>query len=324
MPDWALNKGRKVMPKLATVRLGIPRVLWIAWVVLGLVLVASAGAGASAQQIVCGSTLTSDTTLTSDLYCPYSPETAIALTLAQGVTLDMNGHTLSGSGNGRGIGGESTNGQGASFTVKNGTITGFAAGIGGGATASRVRLISNLRGAEAIDGGVAITDSVLSHNGTGVAGTSGGITISHSTVSNNGNGISAFQGGITAVGDVITDNDNDGIHIVFGIITVSDSAVSGNGGFGIFVFSSQQDPRATLTGNVTSRNGADGIYLAQLGPISVPNVWYVSHNVADRNHNYGIEVDNLGGAISGYDGGGNVARGNGQPQQCLNIACARN
>jgi hypothetical protein len=41
-------------------------------------------------------------------------------------------------------------------------------------------------------------------------------------------------------------------------------------------------------------------------------------------HNYGIEIFNFDGAITGYDKGGNVARGNGQPAQCLNLTCSSN
>jgi hypothetical protein len=122
----------------------------------------------------------------------------------------------------------------------------------------------------------------------------------------------------------VSNNEGDGIRINQGVISLIDSKVKGNGGFGVDVVNSYQAPLATFIGNTASRNGADGIRLAQGDPLSFPNQWYFSHNTANFNHNYGIEIFNFDGAITGYDKGGNVARGNGQPAQCLNITCSSN
>jgi parallel beta-helix repeat protein len=62
--------------------------------------------------------------------------------------------------------------------------------------------------------------------------------------------------------------------------------------------------------NSANRNGDDGIDLAE----EAPSV--VARNSANRNHDLGISV--IEGVV---DGGGNRARNNGNPAQCMNIAC---
>ncbi|MFI7422987.1 NosD domain-containing protein [Nonomuraea sp. NPDC049684] len=71
--------------------------------------------------MACGDVLTADTTLTADLTC-----TGTALTIgADDVDLDLNGHTITGSGTGNGLTAISRPG----FTLRNGTISGFRYGI---------------------------------------------------------------------------------------------------------------------------------------------------------------------------------------------------
>jgi hypothetical protein len=288
--------------------------------------IASAGSSAAAvQQVECGSTLSADTTLTSDLFCP-GP--GAALTLADGVTLDLGGHTLSGSGFAGVVGAA----QGDSFAAKNSTISGFEFGVESGrdqqATVWNLRLLRNRNGAFAVDRGrVLISDSWVSHNGIGLSDTFGYFDVRNTYVSDNGIGLHGAFGGFTVHESVIAYNDDFGIQSQEQVpLTVVDSVVRDNGGFGIWVLTSYQDAFAvTLVGNEASRNGADGIYLSDPGVIFAPaQPWLVSHNTANDNHAYGIEVINNGGLISGYDKGGNVARGNGQPAQCLNIVCSSN
>jgi len=96
--------------------LAVPAVLASA----ALVAVLAAPAGAAPPQPVCGTTLSVSTSLRSDLTC-----TGPGLTLAPGVTLNLRGHTLSGSGTGTGV---SVSAFGAT-TVTNGTITGWSTGV---------------------------------------------------------------------------------------------------------------------------------------------------------------------------------------------------
>src|SRR4029077_3767831 len=81
---------------------------------------------ADAAGLVCGQTITQDTTLTSDLSCPSGDGLVVG---AHGVTIDLAGHAISGppgptDGN-VGIGVS----QYGDVTVRGGTITGFAMGV---------------------------------------------------------------------------------------------------------------------------------------------------------------------------------------------------
>lgn len=78
-------------------------------------------AAAGPPPVQCGAVLTTDTTLHADLTCPGD-----ALTVAaDGITVDLRGHTVRGSGTGTGI----TIIQHHSVRVRNGTVTGFATNV---------------------------------------------------------------------------------------------------------------------------------------------------------------------------------------------------
>jgi hypothetical protein len=80
--------------------------------------------GASARPVTCGAVLTSDITLRSDLAC--SGSGAALVVGAANITVDLNGHTLTGDGTGVGI---DNSGGFAHVTIKNGAIAGFGEGI---------------------------------------------------------------------------------------------------------------------------------------------------------------------------------------------------
>jgi len=84
---------------------------------LGATGLTAAPAIAAPSPLVCGSTLTEDTTLAGDLRCPGASP---ALHLARGVTLDLGGHAVVGNGTGSAI---SAAPDGA--TVRNGTVRGW-------------------------------------------------------------------------------------------------------------------------------------------------------------------------------------------------------
>jgi hypothetical protein len=96
--------------------------------------------------------------------------------------------------------------------------------------------------------------------------------------------------------------------------TVRRNDFSGNASSGLTV----TDPRAVVDRNLADDNGWDTFDRPQGGiEIHVPGV-VVSRNRANRNADYGIY------AVSGtIDGGGNRARGNGNPAQCLNVECRK-
>lgn len=81
------------------------------------------GPAAAAPSVTCGSVVTSDLTLTANLTCAGGD----GLILGSGVTLDLGGHRLSGDGSGIGVqtSGDSTGGN----TIRNGTISNWATGV---------------------------------------------------------------------------------------------------------------------------------------------------------------------------------------------------
>jgi parallel beta-helix repeat protein len=85
------------------------------------------------------------------------------------------------------------------------------------------------------------------------------------------------------------------------------NAAVGNGTDGILVAATNAD--TLVKGNIADRNGDDGIDVEDSRTT-------VSHNTANGNGDLGIE------AVPGVtDGGGNRARGNGNPAQCTYVAC---
>jgi parallel beta-helix repeat protein len=88
--------------------------------------------------------------------------------------------------------------------------------------------------------------------------------------------------------------------------TIARNSASGNGADGFIVVS--RDSR--LDSNVATSNGDDGIDIDDGLRTTVVN------NTANDNVDLGIEA-----AANVIDGGGNTASGNGNPLQCLNVAC---
>ena len=84
-------------------------------------------------------------------------------------------------------------------------------------------------------------------------------------------------------------------------------------GDGILVWDRSTDTR--VEHNVTSGNSGDGIDVGGFLGNSVPGT-LLTKNTANGNGDLGINA--LPGVI---DGGGNKARGNGNPLNCLNVAC---
>jgi parallel beta-helix repeat protein len=128
------------------------------------------------------------------------------------------------------------------------------------------------------------------------------------------NTVSGTQRGISVTGfrnrifqNAVSNNQSG---IVFGQAFetgVVKNDVSGNTGDGINVGSVAQN--TLLDQNTTNRNGDDGIDVESASTT-------LTQNTANFNADLGIE------AVPGVtDGGGNKARGNGNPDQCLNVTC---
>lgn|SRR5262245_12923998 len=274
------------------------------WVVALAAVAVSAliGVGSStADSVGCGQTLTVDTTLDSDLACVGD---VTGLIVEGGVTLNLNGHLITGSGAGTGVAVR------AGGTVEHGTVAGFGTGV----LASGKTVKSY------------VTDLTVSENGTGVwlfdAATVANSTVFH----NDSNGILVNTGhGSSVVDSRIFQNGADGISapLFADRATYTGNLIRGNGGNGLFVSQST----STIIGNVASHNGLAGIrsrddHLFALG-------YFFAGNVANHNGGpgiagclYGASFDDCDPGV--VDGGGNMASHNGGPADCLNVVCARN
>lgn len=140
----------------------------------------------------------------------------------------------------------------------------------------------------------------------------------------NGEGIELAGGQFGSHGNRILRNRADG-NVDVGIL-LEDNAnanrVSGNSatggrdprGAGILVFASTGN---VIDGNDTDRNAGDGIGIFEETPGTAAGNT-ISRNSAKRNGGHGIESA-VGGTI---DGGGNKARANGTPPDCVGVVCS--
>ena len=325
---------------------------------------------AFADHVQCGDVITQDTTLDSDLIdCPGD---GIVIG-ADNITLDLNGHTIDGSG----FSPSSSNGVDDSggfdnVAIENGTITDFRNGVVfrnvDASTVSRLDLHDALAGIElTFSTGNVLDRNTFAANGNGVelSTAANRNTIARNLFADNHFGIFALplEGPFPAPlpeGNVIERNSFSGnakaTDIAAGnlnsidrntIDSSSDVAidiggVSGNSAtrndladnqLGIRVAGQASD--VTLSQNQVTNSGGDGIVIALVPP---GGGVVVERNVSSGNGDDGIDVDSTGvtvakntanfnadlgieGVPGVIDGGGNKARGNGNPAQCLNVTC---
>ena len=248
------------------------------------------------------SVLTENTTLQRNVVgCP-----GTGLVVAgDGVALDLNGHKVSGSGTGTGV-----EIQGAGAVVHNGSIVGFGDGVDftseqAGGALKHLRIVRNGAGVYVEPilrayGAVSIEDSVIAEN----AGAATSLTPIGSR-------------DFTLVRSRVT--GNGGRYAVYmrlgGLAIFEDNVISGNAGDGVFT----RDVVARFVGNTVSRNGGNGIDVFDSS--ATPYPYFFANNTANRNGKLGISF-NLEIIDPSYaDGGGNTARGNGDPRQCVGISC---
>jgi hypothetical protein len=212
-----------------------------------LAFLAVVAAPASANHVACGDTITQDTTLDSDLTCPGNG----LVVGANGVTLDLGGHAISGSGAAFSTG--ITARQDVTLedvTIRRGTIRGFDTGV----------LVEG-------GGGVAVRGLSITGNVTGIViDISFDVVVRHNVIADNsGSGLLALDSNTVRVaGNDALRNAGDGIH------------------FGGEVTSSVAE------GNVASGNGDDGIEVAEFVAGEVPNT--LARNLATFNGDLGIEA----------------------------------
>jgi parallel beta-helix repeat protein len=228
----------------------------------------------------CGSTLTTDTTLTGDLSCA---GTALRIG-ADGITVNLGGYTLSGNGAIGSAGIENTGWR--DVTIENGTITGFFFGIHfEGASHNTIRSITadgnRLSGIylEVGSDDNRIDACVVANNGTLPSFPGNGITINTSdgnvvtrtlAAGNRTQGIFVGGGAGTAASSntrILNNTSHSNTSNGIGILGGSGHVVAGNismnnGGHGISFSSTPAAGRVTgssVTGNTVSGNARFGI-----------------------------------------------------------------
>ncbi|MEU4516871.1 right-handed parallel beta-helix repeat-containing protein [Nonomuraea wenchangensis] len=255
--------------------------------------------------VACGQVITRSIKLANDLHdCP-SNGLEVG---APNITIDLNGHTIDGEGR-PGFDGINNDEAGSSstghsrVTIKNGTVTGFTAGIALGDGADR-NLIERVLAARN-DIGISVVDvdrpyirdsaATLGLAGIGLRDVTNA-RVERSTALENGSGI-ALTG--TSTGSVLYRNS--------AVNNVADGIFVASSVTGTRIYNNDANGNGTATGAPTE----DGIDVDATDAATV-----IRGNRARNNGDLGIE------ATPGVtDGGGNRASGNGNPAQCLNITC---
>ncbi len=284
-----------------------------------------------------GREISSDTVLDEDVVSDEGPALVV---VADGVTLDLGGHTLSAAARFR------TKGPGvllrrvSGCTVRNGTVQHFEAGVavegGAGNVIEGVTVQDNIGSPDGLFGdGIVINDSrdnVVRDNVVRRNGPFSGISL--------GRGASGNQ----VVGNTVADNNMSdfeyadagrqtmGIRIEGPAAThnrILDNIVTGSGCDGIVVLATCDNPddeppcvgtppneHNEIAGNTSNGNGTSGrgcgVRLFSM-PLPMPPVHnVVRDNVADNNTSYGIALDGLPLRSPGNQAIGNRGRGNGE------------
>jgi hypothetical protein len=250
-----------------------------------------AGAGQARTEraaLSCGQTVTTSVALTADMSCPGSDGLDIG---ANGVVVNLNGHTISGDGTHHGV----LDAGDTAVVVENGVVNNFTFGVllSNGGTVQNVRSENDSQYAIFAAGNNAVisADYVLSSTfGIVVHAGSGGKVTGNWAAGNANNGIVVSGPGVSVLNNKATSN-----------------------GTGIDMLN---NVTGLLSGNVADGNFNSGIVLGSPGS-GVKSGLTASNNRAAFNGQYGI--DSTPGGSS--DGGGNVVQDNGNAAQCANIIC---
>jgi parallel beta-helix repeat protein len=303
----ATRKGRRsVLDPLVWIAIGLTLLALLAFAFTGLVAPSKAQGGG----LYCGAYVTHDVTLQHDIYgCVHG-----GITIAKsGVTVDLNGHTITGLGEGDGIAAAGVSG----VTIKNGSVVNFEAGLRlTGVTNSRVhdtRFSMNSDASAWIEAsrGNRFLRLTMTENGDGgfrLVGSSKN-RIAGSTVSGASDfgvgmeGLSSYnrlvRNKVTLAGEGVKVDDGTGNRIFR-------NTLSHNGGAGVEVASDAHSTR--INENQTHHNGADGIFVEAVGA------------QINRNHsgcNGGLGINATGLAV----GNDNVAGANGDTVGCAGVVC---
>jgi parallel beta-helix repeat protein len=291
---------------------------------------ALAPGSALANHVQCGDVITQSVKLDADLTC----EAQGLVVGADGVTVDLNGHTISGQGDPfeETLSGVQADGR-SGVVVRNGTITGFTeAVLLTNASQSVVRDITaagNLDGITVRGDGIVIRNNTVTASFIGISASGDGLVLDRNqaagefAISVDGSNLTVtrnhatecsqlsievhYQGALISR-NLADDRCGTGPQFVLsgtGGRIERNTALNGDTGFAI------DDPSGVVTSNVANFNSGDGIEIRSAGTT-------VTRNTANFNGELGIEA--VPGTI---DAGGNRARGNGNPAQCVGVTCKR-
>jgi hypothetical protein len=218
------------------------------------------------------------------------------------VAIDLGGHTITGLGDGRGVGITDTSEVGgpmqSTIIIANGKIRGFEAGIllGTDITISQLDVSLNTGNGIAIFNGAVTNTRSDQNGGTGIGITDTG-AVSDSEASNNG-GEGIGVGENSYINNTSTNNNyGDGMYFGGNSGSVSNSESNGNGGYGMYVYGSFI---AILDSQ--ANNNANGMYFYSGGPH-----FFVENSEANNNKGTGINFPGISTEdfLSGNDVRGN-------------------
>jgi hypothetical protein len=276
---------------------------------LGALLALALWPASAPAQLACGDRIAHDTTLSADLT---GCGTAGLVVAADGITLDLGGHTVAGNRLGFGI---SVSGRRA-VTIRNGVVSGFRVGVAA-ADSSGVTVH-----------GVTVADG---HDGVNFFHVAGGTIEASSFTGNDGSAIFPED----STGLRVTDNRAWDNAAGFTGLGLADGVVAGNRAwdqayYGLYFI---DVTRLAFVDNRFERNGTAGM---QIGGDPAGSLLY--RNRAWRNGTDGIVVEGAGATLArnsaffnggfgilaapgAIDGGGNIARQNGAAAQCAGVRC---
>ena len=257
--------------------------------------IAPVAAGTAAK---CGDTMISDIILANDLLDCAGDGLVVG---ANDITIDLNGHTVDGSGSLKSAG---IRIQGYSgVIVKGGIVREFGRGIW------LINAVDNQVLGNTIENSA--EEGVFADKKSGGALVEGNKIIGNGIdpVSTWADGIDAQSYGATIRGNTVNNSRDDGIDANGNDVTIENNTMDGNGSNGIDV----DGVNTTIHMNTGTNNGHDGIG----GGLEADKVT-LKGNITNNNRNLGINFKR--GHV--VDGGNNKAAGNADPRQCLPVKCA--
>jgi hypothetical protein len=287
------------------------------------VLVGAAASGAMAQELACGAEVTSDVTLDASL----SGCSTGLVVGADGITIDLNGYSIEGVGEGVGI----WSFDRSNVTIRNGYVRGFHTGVtvsGAGSKAEAMSISDSsvgIRVGEAFDTRV-VGNSLTNNSDTGISchgQTSGAgprIHVEGNRAVGNGMGMEFDHCSANFINNVASENHSHGIRRDQSYGLVEGNTANDNGGSGIASFESHAD----FIKNVTNGNVDHGLLISDVIPDHGP-YHSLTRNLANANGGYGIVASFGFGGPNPFpgviDGGKNRAHANQGAAQCLGVVC---